>query len=72
MKDQAQRASLEIRDMRSMVISSFVPLQEAFKNGPRETLLYLPAIVVDGSRPDYLATVDADPKSSTYSQVSQT
>ncbi len=55
-----------------MVISSFVPLQEAFKNGPRETLLYLPAIVVDGSRPDYLATVDADPKSSTYSQVSQT
>lgn len=42
---------------------------DAFKNGPREKLLYLPAIVADGSRPDYLATVDADPESSTYSQV---
>ncbi|KAK9915575.1 hypothetical protein WJX75_001008 [Coccomyxa subellipsoidea] len=37
--------------------------------GPREKLVYLPAIVADGSRPDYLATVDVDPESATYSQV---
>lgn len=37
--------------------------------GPREKLVYLPAIVADGSRPDYLATVDVDPESETYSQV---
>eukprot|EP00884_Botryococcus_braunii_P010065 jgi/Botrbrau1/1905/Bobra.0005s0020.1 len=37
--------------------------------GPRETIVYLPAIVADGSRPDYLATVDVDPASETYSQV---
>jgi len=42
--------------------------QEATE-GPREKLLYLPAIVADQSRPDYLATVDADPASETYSQV---
>ena len=42
--------------------------QEATK-GPRETLLYLPAIVADKSRPDYLATVDVDPSSGAYGQV---
>lgn len=39
------------------------------EKGPREALLYLPAIVADGSRPDYLATVDVDPSSKTYCQV---
>lgn len=39
--------------------------------GAREKLLYVPAIVIDKSRPDYLATVDADPTSETYSQVWQ-
>ncbi|KAK9830616.1 hypothetical protein WJX81_005797 [Elliptochloris bilobata] len=37
--------------------------------GPREALVYLPCVVPDGSRPDYLATVDVDPASSSYSQV---
>ncbi len=37
----------------------------------RETLAYVPAIYVGTGRekPDYLATVDVNPKSSTYSQV---
>ncbi|RMZ53473.1 hypothetical protein APUTEX25_003295 [Auxenochlorella protothecoides] len=42
---------------------------EAKEKGPRETLLYVPAIIPDQSRPDYLATVDADPESKTYSKV---
>ena len=44
-------------------------MQDAFRSGSRETLLYVPAVVPDKSRPDYLATVDADPASPTYSQV---
>lgn len=44
-------------------------LQDAKEKGPRETLLYVPAIIPDQSRPDYLATVDADPESKTYSKV---
>jgi selenium-binding protein 1 len=43
-------------------------MQEATK-GPRETLVYLPLIVADKSRPDYVATVDVDPSSATYSQA---
>jgi hypothetical protein len=31
--------------------------------------VYIPCIVPDKSRPDYLVTVDVDPKSTTYSQV---
>ena len=42
--------------------------QEAFL-ATKETILYLPAIVQDKSRPDYLVTVDVDPSSSQYSQV---
>jgi selenium-binding protein 1 len=43
---------------------------EAMK-APRETLAYVPAIYVGTpvKRPDYLATVDVDPASKTYSQV---
>ncbi|KAK9814393.1 hypothetical protein WJX72_005141 [[Myrmecia] bisecta] len=37
--------------------------------GPREKLLYVPAIVADGSRPDYLATIDVDPASPAFSTV---
>ena len=36
---------------------------------PREKLVYFPCIPVDNSKPNYLATVDVDPKSSSYSQV---
>ena len=43
-------------------------VQEATK-GPREVLVYLPCVVPDHSRPDYLATVDVDPASPSYSQV---
>ena len=43
-------------------------MQEATK-GPREVLVYLPCVVPDHSRPDYLATVDVDPASPSYSQV---
>ena len=33
--------------------------------------MYLPLIVADKSRPDYVGTVDVDPSSSTYSQARQ-
>ncbi|XP_055296101.1 methanethiol oxidase [Sitodiplosis mosellana] len=44
---------------------------DAMKNGPREKLLYIIAVQPDlkHSDGDYLATVDVDPTSSTYSQV---
>ncbi|XP_078526811.1 methanethiol oxidase-like [Lissotriton helveticus] len=39
--------------------------------GPREEIVYLPCIYrsTGKNKPDYLATVDVDPKSPTYSQV---
>eukprot|EP00798_Chlamydomonas_sp_ICE-L_P019284 gene19284-25927_t len=45
------------------------PHLDAFENGAREKLLYVPCIVPDASRPDYLTTIDADPESKTYCQV---
>uniref|UniRef100_A0A9L0I6J3 Methanethiol oxidase n=1 Tax=Equus asinus TaxID=9793 RepID=A0A9L0I6J3_EQUAS len=44
--------------------------QEAMK-GPREEIVYLPCIYrnTGTEAPDYLATVDVDPKSPQYSQV---
>lgn len=42
---------------------------EAYKDGPREKLLYVTCVSADGKSPDYLAVVDADPNSSTYSKV---
>jgi selenium-binding protein 1 len=45
---------------------------EAMMFGPRERIVYLPCIHVNTaseSKPDYLATVDVDPESPTYSQV---
>ena len=41
--------------------------------GPREKLLYLPCILSNTGiqKPDYLTTVDADPDSPNYSQVSK-
>ena len=43
----------------------------AAMKAPPETLAYVPAIYVgtDIKKPDYLATVDVDPSSPTYSQV---
>ena len=43
--------------------------RDAFNYGKREKIVYLPCIIPDKSRPDYLATVDVDPDSPTYSQV---
>lgn len=42
---------------------------EAFRSGPREELLYVVCVQPDKTKEDYLATVDVDPKSPTYSQV---
>lgn len=41
--------------------------------GPREQIVYLPCIYRNTGtpKPDYLATVDVDPESPTYSQVDQ-
>jgi selenium-binding protein 1 len=51
-------------------LATYASPQEAMLS-PRETLAYLPAIYVGTgvNKPDYLATVDLDPQSSTYSQV---
>ena len=41
-------------------------------NGPREQLVYIPCIQPapqETHRPDYLATVDVNPESPTYSKV---
>lgn len=44
----------------------------AYLHGPREKLLYVVTVQPDltESHGDYLSTVDVDPESSTYSQVS--
>lgn len=45
---------------------------DAMKNGPREEIVYLPCIRVNTPRedlPDYLATIDVNPKSPTCGQV---
>lgn len=44
-------------------------MQDAFTNGAREKLIYVPCIIPDYSRPDYLATVDVDPESASYGKV---
>ena len=46
--------------------------QEAYSKGPREKLLYIPAVVPPGDgtdRPDYLVTVDVDPESSEFGKI---
>ena len=46
---------------------------DAFRNGAREKLIYLPCIRVNtdnADKPDYIATVDVDPDSPTFCQVS--
>ena len=44
----------------------------AMREGPREEIIYVTCTVVNtknSQRPDYLATVDVNPKSDTYCQV---
>ena len=43
---------------------------DAFRFGAREKLVYVPCIVPQKDRPDYLATVDIDPESEDYCKVS--
>lgn len=42
---------------------------DAFYNGSREVLAYIPCITVTENSFNYLATVDIDPSSPTYCQV---
>ncbi len=42
---------------------------DAFRSGKREKLLYIPCIVPDASRPDYISTVDIDPDSKDFCRV---
>ena len=42
---------------------------DAFKNGPNEQWLYVTCVKSNKTCPDYLATVDVDPQSKTYSQI---
>ena len=49
----------------------YASLREAMEKAEREKVLYTMALYVgtDVEEPDYLATVDVDPESATYSQV---
>lgn len=42
---------------------------DAFRSDRQEKCVYIPCIVPDKSRPDYIVTVDVDPNSQTYSKV---
>lgn len=42
---------------------------EAFKNAPREKIIFVTCPNVDQTKPDMLATVDVDPKSEDYCKV---
>lgn len=39
--------------------------------GPVETILYIPCIQEEKGKHDYVATVDVDPSSPTFSQVNE-
>jgi len=47
----------------------FATPRDAFVSKQQEEVVYIPCIVTDKSRPDYLVTIDVNPKSPTYSQV---
>jgi methanethiol oxidase len=47
----------------------YVSPLDAFKNGPKEAILYVTCPRRKSDKPDYLATVDVDPASTTYCQV---
>ena len=54
-----------------MICSGYASPAEAMK-APPEQIIYMPAIYCNtgsDTKPDYLATVDVDPNSPTYSQV---
>ena len=45
---------------------------DAVRHGPQEKIVYVPCTYTNTpiKQPDYLATIDTDPESPTYSQVS--
>jgi len=47
----------------------FASPRDAFLAKEQEKIVYLPCIVPDQSRPDYIVTIDVDPSSPTYSTV---
>ena len=55
----------------ALLPSTSPPLPAFYPLGPREELVYLPCIYrnTGTEAPDYLATVDVNPKSPQYSQV---
>lgn len=54
-------------------LNPLAPLPAFYLPGPREEIVYLPCIYRNTNieAPDYLATVDVDPKSPQYCQVRQ-
>merc|ERR1711963_641947 len=72
----ARRLFWERRGSRAIAMAScggcgpgYATPRDAYYSGNQEKLVYLPCIIEDKTRPDYLATVDTDPASPTYSQV---
>lgn len=71
----AATSALTLGNLRSLSADAKSPVGYpsplAAMKGPREQLLYTTALYTGTSvqKPDYLATVDVDPSSSTYSQV---
>jgi hypothetical protein len=59
------------RDEEGATIVKISFCRDAFLSGDQEKLLYIPCVVPDKSRSDYLVTVDVDPQSPTYSQVNE-
>lgn len=59
-------------DHQYRIADTLIASQDAFRSGDREKLIYVPCIIPPGqepARPDYLATIDLDPSSATYSQA---
>src|SRR5262245_21775511 len=65
-----KRATTEEASHATCCGRTYASPREAMRS-PRETLAYLPALYVGTGvhKPDYLATVDLDPKSASYSRV---
>ena len=42
---------------------------DAFNSKKQEKIVYIPCIIPGGEKPDYLVTIDVDPKSTNYGKV---
>lgn len=65
------RSSLSPLMLSELPLPGALPQSGFYFSGPREKIVYLPCIYrnTGTEAPDYLATVDVDPKSPQYSQV---